>query len=137
MPVSFTERTLSLYVQLRQEEGPLDGMWEFPGGKIEGLETPLQAGVREFKEEVGLDISEASIKLFSHFPFKYKDRELLFFIHYLDASQVPEIKDVLVEQKISWENAKNDVESANIPDANKAFLMQFIDFKMKQLGLNT
>ncbi|HOW69095.1 MAG TPA: NUDIX domain-containing protein [Phycisphaerae bacterium] len=32
------------------------GHWEFPGGKVEGAETPAEAAVREVREETGLRV---------------------------------------------------------------------------------
>ncbi|HSQ34470.1 MAG TPA: A/G-specific adenine glycosylase [Candidatus Binatia bacterium] len=61
-----------IFIQQRPESGHLGGLWEFPGGKCEPEETPLQAVVRECSEELGVEV-DVSKKLarvrhaYSHF----------------------------------------------------------------------
>lgn len=49
--------------------------WEFPGGKLEGNETPEQALVREIKEE--LDMIIEPVEIYKAIRHKYKDKDIL------------------------------------------------------------
>ena len=60
---------------IKKNGGPYDGKFDLPGGTIEFNESPSDALVREFKEEVGIDIK--NYELFDadsvSFDWNYKD----------------------------------------------------------------
>lgn len=53
-------RRTDTFVCLRPEDKHQGGKWEFPGGKVDAGESPLQALSRELGEEIGIDVEQAS-----------------------------------------------------------------------------
>jgi 8-oxo-dGTP diphosphatase len=59
-----------ILISLRDKSLHQGGLWEFPGGKIEAGETPVQALAREFKEELAITVTAATplITVRHHYP---------------------------------------------------------------------
>ena len=119
MPIAkVSDKGFSLYVQKRQEEGHLDGKWEFPGGKINNGEEPKKAALREFKEEVGVALDDAKVHMLKIYPFDYKDRSVSLFtyVFYDDKN--------LLDDKLACLdfNFDDDFKNFNIPEANVKIL---------------
>jgi mutator protein MutT len=62
---SVIERSGRLLVCQRPTEKRHGGLWEFPGGKVEGDETDFEAVARELAEELGVRVRRVGPVVFS------------------------------------------------------------------------
>jgi len=54
--VAVVEHDGNYLIGRRPEDVPLGGLWEFPGGKLQGTERPGAAAIRECLEETGIEV---------------------------------------------------------------------------------
>lgn len=75
--------------------------WEFPGGKVEAGEEPLEALIRELREELGIDASR--VRELTRYEYTYPGKKAVLLI-FLEAEWAGEIENRIFE-RIVWEDA--------------------------------
>lgn len=114
--VVLTDEAGRLFVQRRSEDGPLDGVWEFPGGRVEPGENPAQAAVREALEETGAEVLLGEI--LEDVEHTYPDRSVR--IRFYRAW--PAAPGALPERDgVRWA-APAELLASPIPEANRALI---------------
>jgi 8-oxo-dGTP diphosphatase len=69
--IEYDNQILLLHRQNNKSQG---NKWGIPGGKVEKNETPLQAVIRETKEETGFDISNQAIETLKTVYVEYNEK---------------------------------------------------------------
>ena len=75
--VALVDADRRVLIAQRPEGKALAGLWEFPGGKVEPVESPEAALIRELEEELGISTKEACLAPVSFASHSYENFHLL------------------------------------------------------------
>lgn len=75
--VALIDRDGRVLLTQRPKGKSMEGLWEFPGGKIEPGETPEEALVRELREELGINTWSSCLAPLTFASHTYEDFHLL------------------------------------------------------------
>lgn len=110
-----------ILITQRQSHQDLAQCWEFPGGKRESGETSQQALVREFKEELGLEVLSAS-PWFQQ-PHDYPNKPVLldiWFIEQYAGSPIPQEGQPMIWAPVS------SLDQYQFPEANQEIVQRLL-----------
>lgn len=125
------EEGVELWLQQRQESGPMDGLWEFPGGKIEEDESPEFAARRELAEETGLKLDSAQKTWpIGIYPYDYPDRKVLLYAYSFRGDF--ETASSGWWQRFSYSEACDKKFAQRMPAANQAILKDLLEHLSRQ-----
>lgn len=101
----------------------LAGMWEFPGGKLEEGESPLDGLARELQEELDIRLDPTSAAPLIRLPWRYGERDLL-----LDTWRIGRWQGVprsMEGQALQWCRPR-DIDPAVLAPADRAILQALL-----------
>jgi A/G-specific adenine glycosylase len=97
-------RERRIFIQKRGASGLMPGLWEFPGGKIKAGESPEQALVREFSEELGIKIHPLhKLSVIKHKYTSFKVTLHCFLCRASDERQEPVIRAAVASRWVTTE----------------------------------
>ncbi|NLZ77143.1 MAG: (deoxy)nucleoside triphosphate pyrophosphohydrolase [Spirochaetales bacterium] len=109
-----------LLIAKRTEGGPVGGLWEFVGGKCRNCETPEEALVREFEEELGIPVSVGKL-LATH---TFENNETRYHLHAYEVKRLDARPMTLsVHTEIAWVS-RSELDRYPFPPSDQAIIAQ-------------
>jgi 8-oxo-dGTP pyrophosphatase MutT (NUDIX family) len=116
----FLENAEEFLLLHRPAHKPQGNTWGVPAGKKEVDETPIDAMIRETKEETGHKINPKELNYFKELYVRYDDYDFIYHIFSLKLRERPEI--ILEEnghKDFRWVTPKNSLQMNLIQDLDE------------------
>ena len=120
--VAILIRDENVLLSRRRAGSHLEGLWEFPGGKVEPDESPTDAVRREVEEEVGLAVERAHP--FHRLEFEYPERRID--LHFFLVTDFTGEMAAREGQEAEWVALEN-LDQHPMPAANSAVVAMLRD----------
>ncbi|MBI9075862.1 MAG: A/G-specific adenine glycosylase [Desulfatibacillum sp.] len=113
-----------ILVQKRLPKGLMAGLWEFPGGKLDPEESPEQALVREFAEELEIDIvCGKKIAVIQHAYTRFRVRLHTFWSTMKNPGQKPVLH---AAEEIRWV-LPEELDGLAFPSADRRLIQKIVE----------
>jgi ADP-ribose pyrophosphatase len=95
--------------------GEMGGRWEFPGGKVDEGETPHEAILREFREEMGIDVEP--LDFITSVEFRNKNGPVQLLAYHVG---IPRDADIVLTEhsKLAWATMA-EIEKLDFVDSDR------------------
>lgn len=120
----FIEANGDFLLLKRQSDKSYADKWALPGGKIDGIETPHEAMVREGLEETGIDISN-SVKFFKTMYERYQTLDFVYHIFRATLDRKPKVTLSSEHTEYKWVTSSQALQMDLIEDLDICINMAY------------
>ena len=111
---------------MRRKNGVNKGLWVGLGGRLEAGESPLEAAIREFREESGLTAAEMHFRGLVTLHYPHRNRTVLNFLYACSGFEGDLTKKGGGEGKLKW-NHLHQVYELPMPAFSREWMPQVIN----------
>ena len=122
----FIENNQEILLLHRQDSRPQGNTWGIPSGKINPEEKPLEAMVREIKEETSFELDPSKIRYFGKTYVSYPEFDFIY--HLFHTSMNPRLKVELNDEEHKdylWTAPTNAFDLDLVPDLDICIRMVY------------